>query len=72
MYRAERRNLWLSGFKEKNNADYPYRGTSDTEVILAMYQEKGKELLNELPGMFAFAIWNEEKQVTFLRERPLW
>ena len=62
---------------KKKYADYPYRGTSDTEVILAMYQKKGKELLNELPGMFAFAIWNEEKQELFCArdrfgEKPLY
>lgn len=62
---------------KKKYADYPYRGTSDTEVILAMYQKKGKELLNELPGMFAFAIWNEETQELFCArdrfgEKPLY
>lgn len=46
-------------------SDYPYRGTSDTEVILAMYQAKGQNILEELPGMFAFAIWDEEKQELF-------
>ncbi|MGZ5187808.1 MAG: asparagine synthase (glutamine-hydrolyzing) [Kaistella sp.] len=50
---------------KKTYADYPYRGTSDTEVILAMYQNKGQELLHELPGMFAFAIWNDAKQELF-------
>ncbi|MGZ5284047.1 MAG: asparagine synthase (glutamine-hydrolyzing) [Kaistella sp.] len=50
---------------KKTYADYPYRGTSDTEVILAMYQNKGQELLQELPGMFAFAIWNDAKQELF-------
>ena len=50
---------------KKKYADYPYRGTSDTEVILAMYQSVGKKLLAQLPGMFAFAIWNEEKQELF-------
>ena len=50
---------------KKKYADYHYRGTSDTEVILAMYQTKGKDLLNELPGMFAFAIWDENKQELF-------
>ncbi len=50
--------------KKKYNS-YPYRGSSDTEVILAMYQANGKDLLQELPGMFAFAIWNEEKQELF-------
>ena len=50
---------------KKKYCDYPYHGTSDTEVILAMYQKNGKALLNELPGMFAFAIWDEEKQQLF-------
>lgn len=50
---------------KKTYADYPYQGTSDTEVILAMYQNKGQELLQELPGMFAFAIWNDAKQELF-------
>ncbi len=50
---------------KKKYGDYPYRGSSDTEVILAMYQNKGKNLLKELPGMFSFAIWNNEKQELF-------
>lgn len=50
---------------KKDFANYPYRGSSDTEIILAMYQKKGKSLLRELPGMFAFAIWDEEKQQVF-------
>lgn len=50
---------------KKKYSDYHYRGTSDTEVILAMYQAKGKSLLDELPGMFAFSIWDEEKQELF-------
>ncbi len=50
---------------KKKYADYSYSGTSDTEVILAMYQAKGKNLLEELPGMFAFAIWDENKQELF-------
>jgi len=46
-------------------SDYPYRGSSDTEVILAMYQRKGENLIHDLPGMFAFAIWDEEKKQLF-------
>lgn len=45
--------------------EYPYRGTSDTEVILAMYQRKKENLIHDLPGMFAFAIWDNEKQELF-------
>lgn len=50
---------------KKNYQNYPFRGTSDTELILAMYQKNGQNLIHELPGMFAFAIWNEEKQELF-------
>lgn len=50
---------------KRKYSDYPYHGTSDTEVVLAMYQKKGKGLLSELPGMFVFAIWDEEKQQLF-------
>jgi asparagine synthase (glutamine-hydrolysing) len=40
-------------------ADYPFRTTSDTEVILAMYLRHGVEAAEKLPGMFAFAIWDD-------------
>lgn len=46
-------------------SDYPYKGSSDTEVILAMYQRKQEKLIDDLPGMFAFAIWDDEKQQLF-------
>lgn len=46
-------------------SDYPYRGGSDTEVVLAMYQKKQGNLIHDLPGMFAFALWDNEKQELF-------
>ncbi|MDQ0591910.1 asparagine synthase (glutamine-hydrolyzing) [Chryseobacterium ginsenosidimutans] len=45
--------------------EYPYHGSSDTEVILAMYQRKKENLIHDLPGMFAFAIWDNEKKELF-------
>ncbi|WP_144281535.1 asparagine synthase (glutamine-hydrolyzing) [Chryseobacterium echinoideorum] len=47
---------------KKEYYNYPYRGNSDTEVILAMYQKKKEKLITDLPGMFSFAIWDEEQQ----------
>lgn len=45
--------------------DYPFRTTSDTEVILALYERHGRRCLDQLPGMFAFAIWDERKRALF-------
>lgn len=42
--------------------DYNFRTTSDTEVIIALYEKYGESFLNKLPGMFAFGIWDDNKQ----------
>lgn len=54
----------IYGYRDikKQYSEYPYHGGSDTEVILAMYQKKQENLIHELPGMFSFAIWDEQKQ----------
>ena len=46
-------------------SSYPFATSSDTEVILALYEEKGEECLDILPGMFAFAIWDDTKKILF-------
>jgi asparagine synthase (glutamine-hydrolysing) len=38
---------------------------SDTEIILRLYHQCGKESLQSLRGMFAFAIWDEKNQQLF-------
>lgn len=40
---------------------YAFQTGSDCEVILALYQEKGSEFLDDLQGMFAFALYDSEK-----------
>lgn len=44
---------------------YPFKTTSDTEVLLALYERYGTEMPMHLKGMFAFAIWDEEKELLF-------
>ncbi|EAQ51969.1 MULTISPECIES: asparagine synthase B [Vibrio] len=40
---------------------YQFQTDSDCEVILALYQEMGADLLEELNGIFAFVLYDEEK-----------
>ena len=52
--------------KKELEGEYNFKTKSDTEVILAAYSKWGKDCLNKLNGMFAFAVWNKEKKELFL------
>jgi asparagine synthase (glutamine-hydrolysing) len=45
---------------------YPYQSGTDSEVLLAAYSAWGAECLNRFYGMFAFAIWDREREELFL------
>ncbi|HEY6951297.1 MAG TPA: asparagine synthase B [Bacteroidota bacterium] len=47
--------------RNKINSSYEFQTHSDCEVILALYRKKGANFLEELNGIFAFALYDREK-----------
>jgi asparagine synthase (glutamine-hydrolysing) len=45
---------------------YSFKGHSDTEVLITAYIEWAEECVNFLNGIYAFAIWDREKEQLFI------
>lgn len=57
-------------YPELKSNGFDIRTTSDTEVLMKLFQLHGLKMLNRLNGMFAFAIWDKlEKKLTLVRDR---
>ncbi|ATG90440.1 asparagine synthase (glutamine-hydrolyzing) [Methylomonas koyamae] len=57
-----RRNLESKGFS--------FRSHSDTEVLLHLYRDIGIEMVNQLRGMFAFALWDNRNRKLIIARDP--
>ena len=50
---------------------YDFQTGSDCEVILALYRDKGIHFLEELNGIFAFVLYDEEKDAFLIARDPI-
>jgi asparagine synthase (glutamine-hydrolysing) len=59
------------------NKGHKFTTSGDAETILHLYEEYGKDCVNYLRGMFAFALWDTKKKELFIArdrmgEKPLY
>ncbi|WP_177601582.1 asparagine synthase B [uncultured Phocaeicola sp.] len=57
--------------REHFKGRYEFQTGSDCEVILALYREKGVNFLEDLSGIFAFALYDEEKDDFLIARDPI-
>ena len=57
--------------REALKGEYEFQTGSDCEVILALYRKKGVNFLDDLNGIFAFALYDEEKDVFLIARDPI-
>ena len=50
---------------------YDFQTKSDCEVILALYKEKGIDFLEDISGIFAFVLYDEEKDEFLIARDPI-
>jgi len=52
--------------KTQFEGEYNFQTRSDCEVILALYKKKGKDFVDDLNGIFGFAIYDVENDTYFI------
>ena len=57
--------------RQATAADYEYQTGSDCEVILALYRAHGIHFLEQLSGIFAFALYDEERDEYLIARDPI-
>lgn len=57
--------------RDRLKANYPFRTHSDSEVILALYEERGPDGVRDLDGMFAFALFDANQDTFMLARDPI-
>ena len=52
--------------EELINKGHTFRSRSDTETVIHLWEEEGERCVEKLRGMFAFAIWDSNRNALFL------
>ena len=58
-------------FRSQYTGKYNFQTGSDCEVILALYKEKGIHFLEDISGIFAFVLYDEEKDEFLIARDPI-
>lgn len=57
--------------RKRFEGKYQFQTGSDCEVILALYREKGSDFLDDLSGIFAFALYDAERNEFLIARDPI-
>ena len=57
--------------RERYRDTYSFQTGSDCEVILALYRDQGVNFLEQLNGIFAFALYDEEQEAFLVARDPI-
>ena len=57
--------------RRRYTGQYDFQTGSDCEVILALYRDKGIDFLEDISGIFAFVLYDEEKDVFLIARDPI-
>lgn len=57
--------------RERYKNQYQFQTGSDCEVILALYRDRGIDFLEELNGIFAFALYDETRDEFLIARDPI-
>ena len=58
-------------FRNSSKIDYKYQTNSDCELIIPLFKEYGKNLLNHLNGIFSFFLYDKLENTFFVARDPI-